>query len=102
MSDKTIPAFSGLLSTMSVMKDLALGGTVPGRDDVLREEWDDIVVDTCVAFDTGAWETGIKRGSDSFAEQYEDRHGAVVGHARWVAAMKEDPMRELPDLMFWD
>src|ERR1035437_4458609 len=56
---------------------------------------DGFIVDTCKAFDTGAWETGVKdeRYSDSWiiVGQYHDREAAVVGQQGWVDALTNKP-----------
>lgn len=97
---KTTSIVSGLLSTMEAV---ALGDAAPHRQDVLNDEWDGIEVDTCCAFDTDAWETGVNRGDHwEIVEQYEDRDAAVVGHAKWVALLKADPKAKIPDEVYWD
>ena len=105
MNDKKIKEISplaGLAATMEQVKNLAMGGTVPGRDDVLRTE-EGYIVDTCVAFDTGTWETGIcpEGASWIIVEQNRERADAVVGHAKWAEFMKENPERELEDINLW-
>ena len=99
---KEINPLEGLISTMEQAKNLSMGGTVLGRDDVLRNE-EGYIVDTCVAFDTGTWETGIKPEGASWTivEQYNDRPDAVIGHAKWVEFMRENPKRKLEDIKIW-
>lgn len=62
------------------------------------------MVDTCIAFDTQQWETGISRDEEDWiiVEQYEDRELAEAGHNRWVAALKADPTMELEDINLWN
>lgn len=101
---REIDPFEGVFSTFEVMKNLALGGDRPNRKDVFREEADKFVVDTCVAFDTGTWETGISQdneGSWTIVEQYADKREAEIGHAKWVELMRRDPERELEDINVW-
>ena len=105
MSDKKIKEidpFTGMAATMEQMANLAMGGTVPGRDDVLRTE-EGYIVDTCAAFDTGTWETGICPENSKWiiVEQYRNRAAAVIGHAKWAELMKENPERELEDINIW-
>jgi len=106
LSDKKIKGidpFTGVFATMGQAVNLAMGGTVPGRDDVLRTE-EGYIVDTCVAFDTGIWETGIcpEDGKWIIVEQYHNRADAVIGHAKWAEFMKENPKRELKDIKIWE
>ncbi len=104
MYEKKVDAISGFLGLLGAMGS---SSELPTRGDVIRDEWDGIVVDTCVGFDTGAWETGIMRdhhrdGSCEIAEQYENRGAAVIGHAKWVALLKADKDAKCPDICVWD
>jgi hypothetical protein len=103
---KKIPAMQGAMATLGLMADIAMGRDVPGRDDILNDQWDGITVDTCCAFDTGAWETGVMRsvGEEHWdiVEQYDDRDAAVIGHAKWVALLKADRNAELSKAEIWD
>ena len=83
------------------MKTQAEGN--PFRKDVITDEFDNIVVDTCVAFDTHEWETGVKIGDISWkiVEQYDNREQAVKGHNNWVKKLKKNPNIELPDINTW-
>lgn len=81
--------------TLICMKAAALGQI----EKVARLEQGDLVVDTCVAPDTGKFETGISHpdydeGHFIIVEEYEDEEAAKEGHERWVAAMTAS---ELPD-----
>ncbi len=104
---KRVNPIEGLMGLMSAQKDAILGGpdAVPGRDDVFRhEEPDGFIVDTCAAFDTHEWETGIYSTPSSnytVVEQYPDREAAKIGHAKWVQSMTDDPEQELTDLNLW-
>ena len=69
------------------------------REDALRDEFNNIIVDTCKAPDTGYWETGIRRDTWIIVEQYDSREEAVEGHKKWVKLMKENPDRELEDCL---
>lgn len=78
------------------------GEKPPTRDDVMRDETDDYVVDTVVGYDTGVWETGIasphyNEGEWVIVSQYSDRAQAEKGHVKWVRAMEGKP-RKLTDV----
>lgn len=82
--------------------DLVINGTnsavTASREDVLKTETDDFTVDTCAAFDTGVWETGVlderyNNGAWIIVSQYEDRASAVEGHQKWVDEMSQAPVK---------
>lgn len=103
---KRIDPLVGVFATLSSMKDVAMGGTVEGRDDVFRHDEPDggFIVDTCAAFDTHEWETGIYPKADGkcvIVEQYPNREAAETGHAKWVESMTADPTQELNDIDIW-
>lgn len=102
---KKIDPLSGMFSTFSAMKDKAIGMPIPGRDDVLNDSWDDITVDTCAAFDTMEWETGVLRLKTEdkwfIVEQYVSKDQAKVGHQKWVDQLKKNPKIELKDIDLW-
>lgn len=92
-------------SILDAMRDGALGIPLAHRADVFNDEFDGIEVDTCSPPDTGTWETGVQRGKDEgsgggwvIVEQYASRQAAEAGHARWVALLRENPLRELRDI----
>lgn len=99
-----VDAFEGAMSLFGAMHDQAMGKEY-WRQGVLREEWDNIIVDTIMTcFDTGKAETGISINNGStwiIVEQYESEEAANAGHARWVESMKRDPTQELHDLNLW-
>lgn len=73
------------------------------RKDVFKVEENGWIVDTCEGFDTHKWETGINRGENwLIVEQYSNRIEAQKGHDKWVALMRENPKRELPDINVWE
>lgn len=96
-----IDAFSG---TLSLMNALANPSAVDAaRSDALTDETPAGTVDTCVAFDTGKWETGIERdGSFIIVEQYDSKEEAVAAHSKWLSAYLADPDMELSDINVWD
>ena len=101
---KEISPLEGMGATFSAMRDMALGGGREWRNDKFREESKDFVVDTCMGFDTGTWETGISQdgeGTWTIVEQYADRDEAEIGHAKWAELMMADPTRELEDINIW-
>jgi len=101
---KKLDPFEGVFFTLN---EIATGGakTSKLREDIFRDEWDDIVVDTCVAFDTDEWETGIwqeKDGNCIIVQQYSTKAKAKIGHNKWVRKLKKNPDLELEDLNLWD
>jgi len=103
---KQINPFLGALSTLEVMKDYALTGQLPDRGKVFRTEDNGWIVDTCIAFDTKTWETGIYPAPPNdkhcvIVEQYENQEQAEKGHDKWVQLMREDPSRKLEDIHVW-
>lgn len=96
---KRIDPMAGVLSTTRAIAT----GNNEHRRDVFREETDEYTVDTCVGFDTGMWETGIKpqNGDWVIVEQYASRDEAKTGHDKWVQIMRENPNRELKDINLW-
>jgi len=94
----------GMFSTLEQMMNLSLGEKREWRNDAFNNKEDDWVVDTCVGFDTGTWETGISQDREetwTIVEQYADRREAEIGHAKWVELMKENPRRELESINIW-
>lgn len=102
---KTIHPVIGILAAL----DCLVKGR-PHRNDILRLEKEDYIIDTCCTFDTEMWETGVSVKNENgelekhwdIVEQYENREKAVDGHKKWIKLMEENPKRELPDLMLWD
>lgn len=100
---KEINPIQGILSTLST---IAKYQTNPFRESnkVFRTEEKDWLVDTCIAHDTEAWETGISKnkGEDyTIVEQYENEKEAEKGHKKWVEMMRENPNSELEDIEVW-
>jgi len=86
---------------MSIPEALVEGN--PYRDDVFRTELDNgIVIDTCIGFDTGIWETGVLKPDLEWVivQQYKSRSEAQEGHAEWVNSMKKNPTQELTDILW--
>jgi hypothetical protein len=77
------------------------------RSDVLRDEFTkngiDIVIDTCCAFDTKVWETGIDQNDNGFkiAEQYDSKKQALIGHKKWINELMKSPNLKITDVL-WD
>ena len=93
---KKIDPLSGLLATLKT------GGVSPTRGGALTFKVGAITVDTCVAFDTGKWETGIDRGKGwVVVEQYDTEDEAKAGHTRWINAITAKPDMPLRDLDLW-
>ncbi len=74
------------------------------RQDVLRDDLPHHIIDTCVGFDTGFWETGVivKDGNTIVVEQYDSREEAVIGHAKWLESLRENPSQELKEIHIWE
>ena len=77
-------------------------GLEESREDVINTVLENgVIVDTCEAFDTHKWETGICRDDCwEVPEQYRSREEAVIGHDKWVEKMKENPELEIDDVIF--
>ena len=88
-----------------LMKEMASGNakTEELRKDVFNITIGDTEIDTCVAFDTDEWETGIaQHGRDwIIVEQYENRDKAHKGHNKWVKRLADNPDIELVDINLW-
>jgi len=89
----------GFFKTLQVL----VGQINVDRSDAFRDAWNNIIVDTVVAYDTNMWETGIMVEGNGWVivEQYEDREEAKKGHAKWVKRMKSNPRCELKDIDLW-
>ena len=96
---KQINPVDGIMKTMNVLESRDNSF----RKDAFTDEFNSITVDTCKAFDTDTWETGIKRGSNRWVivEQYDDRDGAIKGHKKWVKLLKKNPKKTLQDINVW-
>jgi hypothetical protein len=72
------------------------------RSKALRTEENGWIVDTIMAGDTDRWETGIKVDDREWVivQQYDCEELAKLGHEKWVKLMREDPQRELRDVLF--
>lgn len=98
---KQIDRIEGVLKTFQAMANQSLG-KLPEREDVFNDVIGEQIVDTCVAFDTQEWETGISRdGEWTIVEQYDSREEAFTGHQKWVKAINDNPTMELVDLSPW-
>lgn len=77
-------------------------GAEDRRKNALTKETKEFTVDTCLAGDTGCWETGIcsdkfNHGEWVIVDEYETRKKAKVGHEKWIKHMKTNP-KELTDI----
>ena len=92
-------------NTTSLLKALSdsMNGTIEqARADALRTDIRTHIIDTCLATDTGEWETGIEPAGENWVivEQYGiDKQKATEGHNKWVALLKKNPKTELKDVM---
>jgi len=103
---KRVSPMEGALSTLMGMKEqIITGGNPSWRRDALNDKVGDIEIDTCCAFDTGMWETGINRpepeGKWVIVKQYKSRKYAETGHKLWVELITKDPQMELKDINLW-
>ena len=78
-------------------------GKASDRDNAFRYEKNEICIDTCIAFDTGYWETGIddSRYDNSWiiVEEYDSEELAKLGHDSWVGKLTSDnPPETLKDV----
>jgi hypothetical protein len=88
---------------MSFFRGMAYGTafseTDANRKTALRAEVGEQLVDTCLAFDTGMWETGIKRDGDwTIVEKYADEETARVGHEKWLGELTANPQMDLTEV----
>ncbi|GAG33274.1 unnamed protein product [marine sediment metagenome] len=100
---KEISFLNGMMQTVSALGNLEQIQNIY-RSDKFNTRDKNWVVDTCVAFDTGTWETGISQDKEenwTIAEQYKDRDEAKIGHEKWVKLLKEKPNVELEDINVW-
>jgi hypothetical protein len=83
---------------------MAKGEQVSDRTEALREETDRYIIDTCMCYDTGKWETGIHYVGAEWVivEDYGDSSEAKIGHDKWIAKMKELPSIKLKSIQFFD
>jgi hypothetical protein len=102
---KRISPIEGMLKTVSAMKNMALGNDIQIRKNALNSKIGEIVVDTCCAFDTNEWETGIQLNKKDtnwiIVEQYKSREKAESGHIKWVSKLKKNPNLKLKDINVW-
>lgn len=99
-----ISPMEGVFATLQAQANLAMGQEREWRKDKFTDNEDDWVVDTCMGFDTGLWETGIsqdKEDSWTIVEQYADRKEAEIGHAKWYELIKAEPNKELEEINVW-
>ncbi len=71
---------------------LGSGEAVSDRDTALTTKVKKTTIDTCLAYDTGKWETAIDRGDGVWkaVEQYENKTKAKAGHKKWVKKIKNN------------
>ena len=74
---------------------MVLKGT--NRGEIIgRNEFDNIIIDTCFALDTGKYETGIKRNEPCvIVEMYNNKKEAIKGHKKWKNKLKKNPNLKL-------
>jgi len=103
---KKITNYSPLGGALNFLSGFPSSMSDSFRRDVLTNKVGDITVDTVCAFDTGIWETGIKResieGKWVIVEQYEDAQEARKGHQKWLELMTNQPDAKLEDIDMWN
>lgn len=101
MKPKRVDPLTGLMDFLGTFES----GDIYPSEQITDELENSITVDTCLATDTGIWETGIERknleGKWIIVEQYEDEESARIGHLKWVNLMKEMPDYPLKDIDMW-
>lgn len=105
MEGKKITSVNPLEGALGFLGSL-LSVPISERPKAMMDKVGDITIDTCLATDTGVWETGIRResieGEWVIVSQYENKEEAKVGHAGWVKLMKNDPKCALKDIDMWN
>ena len=97
----------GMYETLDTLAKSITGYENPYRenkDDVLRYEANNLIIDTCIAYDTDLWETGLNdsRYYDNWIiiEQYQDKEEAKIGHDKWVKIFTGDDLpQEIDDVL---
>ena len=104
MKQKNISGFKfGIVEALDTLSLLGWGYKSPYRDDIFNYKVDGLLIDTCIAHDTGYWETGIvdKRYSEFMiiVSEWGDRASAKKGHDYWVAALTGNKLpKEIEDV----
>ncbi len=102
----SVDPFTGAIGTLELLRNQVLGKDVSNSDTALRNEIGDITVDTCLATDTGLWETGIYRESVEgrwvIVSQYESQEEAEKDHEGWLKLITNNPTCELTDIDMWN
>ena len=83
---------------MNFLRFIGVMKTVGNRQDVIgRDEFGNIIIDSCFTPDTQKWETGVKKGDDSWiiVEMYDTREKAIAGHKKWRLKLKKNPKLKL-------
>lgn len=91
----------GLSALRSITKAMMNPSLVEAaRKNALREEFNGVIVDTCIGFDTGLWETGIQIDDAAWiiTQQYPNRDKAIIGHQKHIEMLKKDKKAKLPNL----
>ena len=88
------------------LQEMASGGAKSEelRKDVFHTIIGNTEIDTCKAFDTGEWETGISQYNDKWiiVKQYKSRLEAEKGHEGWVKTLTRNPNKKLTDINLWN
>lgn len=72
------------------------------RENALNTIIKNITIDTCCAFDTNIWETGINKNNNwVIVEQYSSEEKAKNGHKQWVKNIIKNPDLKLKDINIW-
>ena len=65
-----------------------------------RDEWGDILIDTCFTNDTGKYETYIRTLKNAaVVEMYLNREESIKGHKKWVKKLKQNPNIEINNVI---
>jgi len=100
---KEIDPWLGAITTLGFLAGMRTDELQDSRANALTVEENGYCVDTCLAVDTGTWETGIEVKDNPWVivEQYHNKKDAEIGHAKWVELMRKDPDMKLEDIDIW-
>ena len=101
-----VPLIKSMIKTIEVLAHPEILDSL--RKDIFRLETNNLIIDTCIAYDTMKWETGVQRKINDkwedmkVVEQYSSREEAIKGQEKWELLLKENFYRELPSLSLFE
>ncbi len=104
MKGKKITSVSPLEGALQFLRAFASEEEQDKEHNLFHNEFNNIIVDTCIPTDTDVWETGIQRRGTLWVivSQYENREEAEEGHKGWVKLLTKDPEAELKEIDMWN